>query len=204
MSVKIMGETLSIQHLTAYGSLTDLFHIGNLQRLRCGDKPAQVASFLSAEKTKKYIIAAEKAWDLNKPIVKVTGKGNSRKTTAHLSLLIYAAEYLNPDFHAHVIKTFVEDRILQSRDESGDEYSILNHYIDLYLPGREGKPSNRGIFINCAKLLKGKITPDGDSWNTASAQQLRDRVGLEASLSQMLKVGVIKDWDHMKEVIGRM
>ena len=53
-------------------------------------------------------------------------------------------------------KTFVEGKILQWREDGGDEFINLNIAIDAYLPEREGK-DNTGIFIQVAKQLKAKI-----------------------------------------------
>ena len=202
MSVSVFDGVLHIEHLTGYGSLTDVFTIGNQSRVVLGKKPAQLTSFLNSDRTKEYIEAAKQSWGLA-DLVYVKGKGNTKTTMAHISILIYAAEYLSSTFHAEVIKTFVQDRILEYRDESGDEFSILNRYIDQYLPGRDGK-SNKGIYINVAKAIKSKVQPDGDSWNTASAYQLRKRYEIEKTLTDVLRLNVIRDWEDLKTVIERV
>lgn len=203
MHVNVFDGVLRIEHLTGFGSLTDVFTIGNQSRVSLGKKPAQLTAFLNSDRTKEYIEAAQRTWGLDN-LSYVKGKGNNKTTMAHISLLIYAAEYLSPQFHAEVIKTFVQDRLLEYRDESGDEYSIVNHYVDLYLPGREGKDSNKGIYINIAKALKAKINPNNGDWNKATANQLRLRYEHERSISELLRLGVIKDWEHLKEIINKL
>lgn len=202
MSVNVFEGVLHIEHLTGFGSLTDVFTIGNQSRVSTGKKPAQLTAFLNSERTKEYLEAAKQTWGID-DLVYVKGKGNTKTTMAHISVLIYAAEYLSSTFHAEIIKTFVQDRILEYRDESGDEYSVLNHFIDLYLPGREGK-SNKGIYVNVAKAIKVKVNPDGDSWNTATAKQLRKRYEVEKTLTDVLRLNIIRDWEDLKAVIERV
>jgi hypothetical protein len=180
------------------GSLTALWNIGNKTR----KSPANLTNFLQSESTKEFIAASEKEWGMT-GMVAVTGRGNQKQTMAHVCVMIYAAEYLSPAFHAHVIKTFCEDRILQWRDSSGDEFKAMNIVIDHYLPGREGR-DNKGIFIQTAVLIREKINPDGGGWNTATAEQLQRRDRLQNDITKFLKMGFIKDWNHLKETISKL
>ena len=201
MKIDIFGGILNIEHLTGFGSLTDVFNIGNVSRVQSGKKPAQLAQFIKRSATVDFIAASSKAWG-GEEMIKVTGKGNKRQTMAHISLLIYAAEYLSPDFHAHIIKTFIQDRILEHRDQSGDYYSIVNSYIDSHLPGRSSK-DNKGIYISIAKMIKKIINPDGGGWNTANANQLRSRTDIEKKIITVLELEVVNDWDHLKQIISK-
>jgi len=100
-------------------------------------------------------------------------------------------------------KTFVESRILQWREDSGDEFMNLNIAIDAYLPEREGK-GNKGVFIQIAKQLKEKILNDQEVWNTASFTQLERRAKIERNLCDLLRLGVVKNYEHLKELITKL
>ena len=85
-----------------------------------------------------------------------TKRGKGGGTWAHLMIMIHAAAYLDKDFEVDVYYSFIKNKILQWRDESGDQYNLLKDAIDLYLPNREGK-DNLGVYIQTAKRIKSKI-----------------------------------------------
>ena len=145
----------------------------------------------------------------------VTKRGKGGGTWAHLYILLDAATYLDPDFKFQVYKTFVEGKLLQHRDESGDRYKPFNMAID-QLPDRVGK-DNKWIYINAANLLAERIglpavseMPVDDKgkpmnrWNAATAHQLSDRADAEKMLTGMVQFGVVRDWEHLKELIGKV
>lgn len=132
-----------------------------------------------------------------------TKKGRSGGTWAHLYLLLKAAAYLDPSFELQMYEAFVANKILQKRDESGDEFKELNLAIDAYLQDRQGK-DNKGVYIQISKALKARIAPDGDSWNTATHSQLEKRSLFEQQLIQLMRMGFVKDYPQLKECIGRL
>ena len=145
----------------------------------------------------------------------VTKRGKGGGTWAHLYILLDAATFLDPDFKFQVYKTFVEGKLLQHRDESGDRYKPFNMAID-QLPGRVGK-DNKWLYINAANLLAERIglpavseMPVDDKgkpmnrWNAATAHQLSDRADAEKMLTGMVQFGVVRDWEHLKELIGKV
>ena len=127
------------------------------------------------------------------------GKGRGVSTYAHLSILICAAEYLSPKIHALVIKEFIEGRILEYRDSSGDNYKLLNRSIESYLPDAAGKY----LYIEAAKAVRKKINPKGDGWNQATSEQLSKRDKMEDYLCQSLRLGVIQNKDQLMDIIDR-
>ena len=144
-----------------------------------------------------------------------TKRGKGGGTWAHLYILLDAATFLDPDFKFQVYKTFVEGKLLQHRDESGDRYKPFNMAID-QLPDRVGK-DNKWIYINAANLLAERIglpavseMPVGDKgkpmnrWNAATAHQLSERADAEKMLTGMVQFGVVRDWEHLKELIGKV
>ena len=144
-----------------------------------------------------------------------TKRGKGGGTWAHLYILLDAATFLDPDFKFQVYKTFVEGKLLQHRDESGDRYKPFNMAID-QLPDRVGK-DNKWLYINAANLLAERIglpavseMPVDDKgkpmnrWNAATAHQLSSRADAEKMLTGMVQFGVVRDWEHLKELIGKV
>ena len=204
MAVCFPAGTLHIGHLTKTGSLTDMFNIGNKMRAAEGKSPANITNFVNSKATQDFITECAEAQGIpREAVVRTVGRGKASRTEANLHLLVYAAQYLSTKFHYQVIDTFINHKILKWRDESGDQFIALNLAIDAHLPGREGK-DNKGLFITLAKLLKAKLSPDGDSWNTATCQQLEARAKAERTLVQLLQLGVVRDWEHLKSLIDKI
>ena len=170
-------------------------------RVNNGMAVPQLNNFLQSQSTKDFIEVCERK--TGKPCIEVTGRGKNGRTWASIHMMIYAAEYLSTEFHFEVIDAFINNKILEWRDVSGDEFKALNIAIDNYLPNREEK-SNKGIYINVARMLLKKVNPELSSWNDASADELRDRASIENKLVTTLKLGLIKDWEHMKEIIEKI
>lgn len=219
MIINISGNTFPIEHKTMMGSLTDIWRIGNAFRTKKGLSELDLGHFLRSPETLEFVSALENSIgvkcadsahlksDGRVPTIKSelirTKRGKGGGTWAHLYILLDAAARLDPEFRLEMYKTFVESKILQWRDDSGDQFIHLNYAIDAHLPGREGK-DNTPIYIQVAVMLKKLISPDGGSWNTASYIQLEKRARFERSLVDYLKMGFIRDWEHLKQTISSL
>ena len=201
MSVAFSEGVVNVFHNTAMGDLTQLWKVGTIMRVNNGMAVPQLNNFLQSQSTKDFIEVCERK--TGKPCIEVTGRGKNGRTWASIHMMIYAAEYLSTEFHFEVIDAFINNKILEWRDVSGEEFKALNIAIDNYLPNREEK-SNKGIYINVARMLLKKVNPDLSSWNDASADELRDRATIENKLVTTLQLGLIKDWEHMKEIIEKI
>lgn len=197
MNIAFNGGDVEVFHKTAMGNLTQLWNAGNKLR----EKPANMSKFLSSESTKRFIEVAESK--TGGKCFEVTGSGNKKRTWASIHLMIYAAEYLSPDFHFEVIDTFVKGKILDFRDESGDEFKAMTSAIDNYLPNRGGK-DNKGVMIQISRLIKHKVNPELTNWNSADADDLRYRLKIEEKIVSLLELGVVNDYEHLKQLIGKM
>lgn len=188
-------------------SLNDVFNAGNAYRLAHGKPALQLNSFLNSKGLDDYLEAASEEWNISKEdFIKTTGKGKNTKRMVHLSVALLAAEQLSPRFHAFIHKTFIEGKLLEFRDRGATEFSKLNASIDQYLSGRDGK-SNKGVFIQVAKLIRNKILGDDsktEDWNLASVDQTHYRYEIENKLCDMLRLGVINDFEHLKQLISKM
>lgn len=144
-----------------------------------------------------------------------TKRGKGGGTWAHLYILLDAATFLDPDFKFQVYKTFVEGKILQHRDESGDRYKPFNMAID-QLPDRVGN-DNKWLYVHAANLLAERIglpavneMPIDDKgrhmnrWNAATAHQLTERADAEKMLTNYIQMGFVRNWEHLKELIGKV
>ena len=98
------------------------------------------------------------------------------------------------------------------RDDGGNVFKSLNLAIDQWLPDRKGK-NNMGCYIQVATLLRAKIFPEIEEfetgvniWNTDLAVYEKQyfREDYEDKLVSFLKAGLIRDWEHLKEVIENL
>lgn len=223
MLVNIGDYRQEIDDVTRIGDLNSFWEYGNYLRRQKGFPIIRMDHWLAIRSTCELIVKLEnsEANGLEKKfeivsdsygrctikgdkltvIEKKQGKGGGTK--AHLYLLLKAASHLDTDFEVQVYKTFVTNKILQWRDDSGDEYKALNIAIDAYLPDRKGK-DNKGVYIQCARAIRAKINPDGGDWNTASYAQLELRTKYEKDLIFSLRMGFIRDYNHLKEVINNL
>jgi len=134
-----------------------------------------------------------------------TKRGKYGGTWAHLQVLTHAAGKLNADFLVEIIHVFLNDKILGWRDIGGDNYISLNIAIDKFLPGREAKSSNMGIYINTAKLLKAKILGDEGNWNNAtpaSVGWVKGRVGRATSVTTISQLILQSFFVNRTVVVG--
>ena len=112
MTVAFPSGTLDLYHKTATGSLTDLFRLGNRQRVLDGKNPINQTLFIKSKATQEFIGIIAKELNINKSdIVFSKGRGKSSRTYAQLHFLIYAAEKLSPTFHFHVIDIFLSKHL---------------------------------------------------------------------------------------------
>lgn len=221
MRVTIGEHTLPIGHKNMMGSLTEVWKIGNAYRTKRGLPELDLNNWLRSPETLEYVRVVEEDLNVkcvdstpleirNSSLVKnltspliTTKRGKGGGTWAHLYILLDAAARLDPQFKHKMYKTFVEGKLLQWRDDGGDEFINLNIAIDAYLPERDGM-DNVNVFIYVAKQLKAKILSPYDTWNTASLPQLEKRAMLEKDLCNYLRLGMIRNYDHLKEVIAKI
>lgn len=232
MLVQIGDFTQEIEHKTMIGNLNTLWAYGNGLRVKKGLGTLNIDDYLRSNETMEFMIALDKKLKYgNLPYLKneqldeikieydcygrakitegklsciKTKKGKGGGTWAHLYILLDAAARLDANFKLEIYDAFITNKILQWRDDSGNEFKAINIAIDAYLPGRENKESNKGIYINLAKLLKDKINPNLNNWNEANYSELEKRTKYELQIIGFLRAGLIKDWEHLKEVIERI
>lgn len=207
MSVDFFGNSVRAQTEGRMVCLNDLMYAGNSWRLanKLKFKTFQQVVAHSAY-FDQFHTAASKEWGIPKEeMLQVVGKGRHARTMGHFSLAVYVAEQMSPEFHAKVIKTFIEGKLLEFREQGGTEFKNLNAAIDLYLPDRIGK-DNKGCYINAAKILRKRLlgVEEGVSWDSATVAQTQTRFDLETLVVRAMAGGLVKDWEQLKTVLEKL
>ena len=225
LTVRIGHNVFDIEHQTMMGNLNEFWDCGNAYRIQKGLPPKLLANWLRSADTAEYVAAVERELygsnsviitelesnpNLVETITKTsrlfkTRRGRHGGTWAHLYVLIDAATYLDPDFKVQVYKTFIEGKLLQRRDEGGENFKAVNIAIDAYLPGREDK-DNKFLYINLSNLIADKfglpeVEKGKNRWNDATLHQTEARSKIEETLTIMMRTGLVRDWNHLKELV---
>jgi hypothetical protein len=207
MQIDFFGNNVRAETDGSMVCLNDLINAGNAWRLSHGRPAYQMATFLNSQLLAEYLVAATEVWGVPATnFVVKTGKNKNTKTMVHVSVAVLAAEQISPWFHVSVHKTFIEGKLLEFRELGGTEFKDLNAAIDLYLTDRQGK-NNQGVFIQIATRIRAKLMGEGAEkgcWDNATVAQIHSRYALEKALVQMLSVGVVNDYEHLKDVIGKL
>lgn len=206
LNVDFFGNVVRAQTQGNRICLNDLFLAGNALRLSDGKPALQMNAFLNSKGLQEYISAAAEEWNLpQESFITKEGRGRTTRTYVHVSLALLAAESMSPRFHAHMHRVFIEGKLLEFRERGGTEFKNLNVSIDQYLPGREGK-DNKGVFIHVAKAIRLRVlgTDDAAGWNTASVAQTHERYEVENKLCDLLRLGLVRDYDHLKELVSKL
>lgn len=200
MTVAFEHGNITIEHKTSMGNLADVFSIGNKYRVMSNKNIANITNFCNNQSTKDFIEAVAERLNVSPDtLLYTTGKGKNARVMANIFVIIYAAEYLSPAFHVEVIDTFINSKLLTWRDESGDHFKGLNEEIKNAALDILGKPAHKGHFITLANIINARIG-DKIEWNTASAKQLEERDRIEKVLTSVIKLGLVKDWEHLKQI----
>jgi hypothetical protein len=220
MEVFIDSGTVKAEHKTGMVCVNDLVLAGNQVRILNGKPHMTVQQLLKYQSLKDFVNAIQTEiedghydyYEIIGNLIQVKSRGKSKGTYAFLPIALKIASLMSPEFEAVIYRVFIEGQLLKLRDDGGNNFKKLNRAIDLYLPKREEKNGNRGCYINAAKLLRKKIFPernqwdDTNIWNTdeASGQHHDLRKKYEDRLCAFLKMGFIKDWEHLKEIINKL
>lgn len=224
MNVAIGGMDVAVEHKTGLVDVNDLAKVGNMIRAGKGRPPITIPRIRANKGITDFTEAVQRQidaghygyFDAPAELVFATAKsGAGARTKAFLPIALKIAAFMDVDFEAEVYRVFIEEKILQYRDEGGHEFKTLNIVIDSFLPGREDKSNNTGIYISVAKQLRDKVFPehtdwnnkdDGNIWNSpqATPERMRLRHEYEAYLSRILKDGLVRDYEHLKEVISKL
>jgi hypothetical protein len=113
-----------------------------------------------------------------------------------------------------VIDIFINEKILTSRDDGGDDFKELNFHLD-NLADRKDK-NNKGIFIQVSMKLRSKIFKpkqieeckdnNMNIWNSkyANVVTLRKREEYEKTLITLIRMDFVKSYENVKDAIDKL
>ena len=219
MEVKINEEfSIKVSHKDGLCDLSEIFAYGNDRRIKLGKPVLQMVNWLHQLNTCEFIQAHERLTYANTEVfVENTSKGSKYQTVGHkhclkvgtsrvnktrtdLLLTIKAAAYLDAELEVLIYTIFINQGILDLRDKGGDDFKRLNTAIDKYMPGREHKSSNKGLYINSAKKVrKGLGCESLADWNVQDADAVihKQRVDVENRLIILLENGMVEGTSHL-------
>lgn len=211
MTINIMGKEV-LARTDGMIEFKSIETAGNAVRLSKGKPIKNISRFMDSSAPKELIEALiNKRGGCEDDYYRVEGRGNMSRRLVCIELAIHIAMHMDADFELEIIEAFIEGKILSNRLDGGDKFKALNMAIDDYLPEREGKPSNKGVYIQVAKLIREKCNVEAGTleepiWNGFSADTVSQqmRVDIEQKLIMFLKMGFIRNYQHMKEVIEQL
>lgn len=224
VSVAFPNGVLNIYHKSQMGNLKDVFKLGNKYRVLDDKEPMRLNQFVERKDVKEFVASAKEIQGVNEfNIWYKTGKGKKVQYFGNLHFIIYCAEMLSPKFHWYVIDTFINNHILKSRDDGGNDFKELNHYLNSMGDRVEGK-NNRGLFIQVAfklrlKIFGQKIMDDFNQerkngtlsehfniWNSAYANSLHQdkRVKYEGLLINYIQMDFVNSKEEIYQAIEKL
>ena len=204
MNVDFFGNTVRCETSGNLVCLNDLVTAGNAWRVNRGLSMRKLQDITQTDTFKNFISATSDLKGIPpEELYYISGKGRTARTMGHLIIAVYVAEQMSPWFHAKVIDTFLEGKLLEYRELGGTEFKNLNAAIDLYLPDLNGKDS-RTAYVICANIIRHKLLGEEaqpGSWDKASVAQTHSRYELEKAVTKMLSMGVVKDLNHLRQIL---
>jgi hypothetical protein len=133
------------------------------------------------------------------------GKPENRGYWANLYIMLDLATYLDPVLKLEMYKVFINQKILFWRDLGGDNFKEFNKIVDT-LPDRIGK-NNSGIYIKVATQIRKKLEIlNTKGYNEKEHNSLIQEKRAEwlKSLTFAIEMGMIKDYENLKEIIEKL
>ena len=202
--------------------LGEIFRYGNECRVKRGKKPKRLDNWIKSPEILDFIESHEKLTYSNSNSLNFSeldsrtisdfgelncykpGTNKYNKTRVDLLLAIKAAATLDKKLEVLIYTIFVTSGILVERDDGGANWKLFCEAVDNYMPGREGKSSNKGIYVNAAKKIReGLGYTDLADWNNALADANihKKRKEVEQFLTDALENGFITDANHLWKTI---
>lgn len=202
LTVQFLHGDLRIESKTGMGDVADLFHIGNQYRMEEGKSSIDFRTWRNNPRTIEFAELVEKK--TGNPAF-VAGKGRKGRTKAQLLMLLDAATYLSPTFKLEVYEHFIDGRLLEWRNDSGDAFKNMNAALVIASSDLMGHSPGVENYKELARSIRLKILGKGHpGWNAATATQLKTRTQIENNLTKFLEMGFIKNWKHLIRVVREL
>jgi hypothetical protein len=171
-------------HKTGWFNATDLIQVANRYRSQIGLEKKLIADYLRTNSTKEFIKEILDRENITLAYDSKKGKGGG--TWVHPLILIDIAMWLSPEFKYDAMK-WLEDRLIQNRDLSGESYKKLASYLknrtDIIPIAKIGI-----VMPKIAKYIKEKLNVE--DWNKASELSLKQRDLIHNNFIMLLEAGV--------------
>ncbi len=204
MQVDFFGNKVRCETEGLLVSLNDLLIAGNSWRVQNNLPCKNLFDIISTKSFFEFKEAVKKSEGKTDAEILKAIKGRNGRTMAHIFLAIYVAEQMSPDFHVQVIKTFVKGKLLEFRDYGGAEFKVMNVVIDQYILSGQGEKED---YIKAARALRtrilGKDAVSGD-WDKATIEQTHQRYDMEHRITDFIRMGFVKDINHLVAVIAKL
>lgn len=197
---------------------------GNLARAAKGKSMQNMSQFLVSDDMNNYLESllnkankdglnigspAGDKWEMS-DLIRKEGKTKTSRLIVHVNVALKIAMKMDSDLEVSIVEAFISGKILEYRLMGGDEFKHFNAALLEYLPSERGHDDARRI--NAAKLIRAKCElkrPEDEeieTWNQEAADSIAQskRVEILSTLTKMLRLGVIRDWDHLKEIIEKL
>ena len=197
--VKFLYGDLRIESKTGLGDLADLFFIGNQYRSKDGLSAIDFRTWRNNPRTIEFAGLVEER--TGNPAF-VAGKGRKGRTKAQLLMLLDAAAYMSPRFKLEIYEHFIDGKILEWRNDSGDAFKNMNAALVLASSELIGGSPSIDHYKQLARSIRTKVLgANHPGWNAASASDLKRRTEIENDLTKFLERGFIKDWNQLIDVV---
>lgn len=210
MEIALGNGIIEADAKTGLISLTSLEKVGNMflgfTKNNKGYK--YIADWKRLAGTQDFIkLCEDKNLKVGIPAFKIS-KGKYGGTWANLYIAIDFAMWMNTEFKYEVIDVFINKKTLDFRILGIDYHKELNDSIDK-LPDRIIKnKSNKGCYINAAKLINEKCNGgkfvQGWDVSTATPEIQKYRSELIDFLVKAINMGMITSWEMLKESIKNL
>jgi len=194
LSVQFTRGLIHVTHKTLMVESKEFFIVLNQYRIAKGLPALPAANILQSRPIKEYIEHL-KCNGLENPVKTVRGRG---KSYIHLKVALRCAVDASPEFADEIIDMFISKRLAWLRDVGGEKFLELNDVLQQFAETVLGKPAHKGHYVNLAKTIKTRCGVE--DWNSATPEQHFLRAQIEDRLAAMLRTGVVRDWEHLKDL----
>lgn len=181
---KFKDGVIRQNHKNGWFNATDLIHVANRYRQQIGLDKKMIADYLKTNSTKEFVKEILDRENISLAFESKKGKGGG--TWVHPLILIDIAMWLSPEFKYDAMK-WLEDRLIQNRDLSGDSYKKLAGYLksrtDIIPIAKLGI-----VMPKIARYIKEQLKVE--DWNKADEIVLQQRDSIHNNFMMLLEAGV--------------
>ena len=182
-------------------NLTSLSKEVNRIRNANGKSDYQLGAFLNSKMLADYLCAAAEEWNIPESSLLFRAKKSVGATICHTSIAVLFVESADVKLKAKMHKALIADWNHAHERQGGTEFKRLNATM------AENLQCGKDEFDQIAKLIRSRILGDDaktEDWNKASVPQIHLRYDWENKICEMLRLGVVRDYPHLKELVNNL